>query len=66
MGRTPLHTAAYHGNNPGALCMLRAGAKINVVDAWRYTGAFCCEMQEHTLQKVYWTRALIDGEEQFR
>lgn len=37
VGRTPLHTAAFHGNNTAVLCMLRAGAKTNVADAWRDT-----------------------------
>ncbi|CAO1602332.1 hypothetical protein XANCAGTX0491_005949 [Xanthoria calcicola] len=37
VGSTPLHAAAYHVDKAAALCMLRAGAKIIVVDAWRDT-----------------------------
>ncbi|KAL8789585.1 MAG: hypothetical protein Q9213_001021 [Squamulea squamosa] len=37
VGRTPLHTAAYHGNSTAVMCMLRMGARTDVVDEWQDT-----------------------------
>ncbi|KAI4267697.1 MAG: hypothetical protein L6R38_008138 [Xanthoria sp. 2 TBL-2021] len=55
-GRTPLHTAAYHGNHTAVLCMLRAGAKTKVADAWRDTPLHSAARCESTLV----TKSLLD------